>query len=195
MLVSQISRPHDVHCIGGSPFTVVDIIIFFFLRVRCYPSTKSVKMLFKRSLFVLALTALSAHANPSQSQSLVPRSIVSDTKSREVTQTARSGAVSATDKKAVAGAAGFVIMDSAVRKLFTSNGISFPSQLAGCIMLLSTMIVTDVIKPGLGDKIFESLTPGANLLAKWCVSSCPGYIDSVLNGDLRCFLCRFNGLH
>lgn len=137
-------------------------------------------MLFKRFLCVLALTALSAHAKPkSPSQSFVPRSIVSDTKSREVTTTTtttatvetaaafRGGALSAADQKAVAGAAAFMIMDSAVRKLFTTHGISFPSQLAGCIMLLSTMIVTDVIRPGVGDKMFDSLAPGANLLAKW----------------------------
>jgi hypothetical protein len=136
-------------------------------------------MLFKRFLCVLALTALSAHAKPKSTlQSFVPRSIVSDTKSREVTTTTttatvetaaafRGGALSAADQKAVAGAAGFMIMDSAVRKLFTTHGISFPSQLAGCIMLLSTMIVTDVIRPGVGDKMFDSLAPGANLLAKW----------------------------
>jgi len=124
-------------------------------------------MMLKRFVQLLALTAVSTHATTSRSQSFAPRSLITETKSaRDVTQT-RGGAFSDTDKKAIAGAAGFIVIDSVIRKLFKSNGIKFPSQLAGCIMLLSTMLISDVIKPGVGDFIFNALTPGAAFLGKW----------------------------
>jgi hypothetical protein len=127
-------------------------------------------MMLKRFVQLLALTAVSTHATTSRSQSFAPRSLITETKSaRDVTQT-RGGAFSDTDKKAIAGAAGFIVIDSVIRKLFKINGIKFPSQLAGCIMLLSTMLISDVIKPGVGDFIFNALTPGAAFLGKWCVS-------------------------
>lgn len=125
-------------------------------------------MLFKRSVIVVALTALSAHANISTPQSFAPRRVVAEGKRLEVT-TGRGGAILDADKKAMAGAAGFVLMDSAMRKFFRSNGITFPSQLAGCIVLLTAMIVGDSVAAGSGMKVFELLAPGAALLTKWCV--------------------------
>lgn len=128
-------------------------------------------MLFKRSLLLLALTTVSVCSKTSLTQSFSPRSsLIIEKPISDLTQV-RGGGINEADKKAIAGAAGFILMDSAVRRVFKANGITFPSQLAGCIMLLSTMLITNVIKPGVGDFVFDALTPGANLLAKWYVSS------------------------
>mmetsp|Transcript_51017 Transcript_51017/g.143390 ORF Transcript_51017/g.143390 Transcript_51017/m.143390 type:complete len:427 (-) Transcript_51017:190-1470(-) len=48
-----------------------------------------------------------------------------------------------------------------------AQSIKFPAQLAGCIGLFFTMILADVLRPGMGESIYSSLLPGTNLLAKW----------------------------
>jgi hypothetical protein len=65
------------------------------------------------------------------------------------------------------GASIFIVLDHLFRKAFLKYGINFPSQLGGCCILLTLMLVGNVIKPGSGDAVFTALTPGAALLAKW----------------------------
>ena len=143
-------------------------------------------MLFKRSLLLLALTTASVYSKKSHTQPFSTRSSLLIENPRKVLTQGRGGAFDKADRKAIAGAASFVLMDSAVRKIFKANGISFPSQLAGCVMLLSTMLITNVIKPGVGDFVFDALTPGANLLAKWYVSS-SRFSLCLLYGRFYCF--------
>lgn len=78
----------------------------------------------------------------------------------------RGGDMSVQDK-AVSGAATFLLMDTVVRKSFRANKIAIPPQLGGCIILFATMLLSETILPGMGDRIFKALAPGAALLTKW----------------------------
>jgi hypothetical protein len=69
--------------------------------------------------------------------------------------------------KALGGALWFGVVDVCLRKFFKAKGISFPSTVAGTCALFVSMVLLQIVKPGLGDAAFEMLTPGAGLLAKW----------------------------
>ena len=60
-------------------------------------------------------------------------------------------------------AALLIALDIAFRKSFKALAISFPSSLAGCCLLLASMLTLPVVGPNL----FQTLSPGAALLAKW----------------------------
>lgn len=79
---------------------------------------------------------------------------------------ARGGEMSTQDK-AVAGATAFLILDTVVRKTFRAKNVGFPAQLGGCIMLLSFLLISELVVPGVGDSVFNALSPGAALLTKW----------------------------
>jgi len=67
----------------------------------------------------------------------------------------------------ILGAAYFIAFDVALRKVFTANNIGFPSMMAGCLLLFAVFVAAEILKPGLGDAVFNLLNPGAVLLAKW----------------------------
>jgi len=69
--------------------------------------------------------------------------------------------------KETIGATVFILLDVFFRKTFQANNIAFPSQLGGCGIVLGLLLVANVVSPGLGDLAFETLSPGAGLLAKW----------------------------
>lgn len=79
----------------------------------------------------------------------------------------RGGALPQEDNQALSGAAAFLIMDTAFRKIFRACEIKFPPQLGGCIVLFAFMLLSEMVVPGTGDKIFQSLSPGATFLTKW----------------------------
>jgi hypothetical protein len=64
---------------------------------------------------------------------------------------------------AVGGGIVMAGIEQLVKKIFVSKGITFPAQLASCLILLSALLVTG----GLGQSIYEQLTPGTQLLTKW----------------------------
>lgn len=71
------------------------------------------------------------------------------------------------------GVSFFVVVDHLLRQVFRKSGITFPSQLAGCLILFALM----VIAPTIGDQVFHWLTPGAAWLAKWLpVMFVPGLV-------------------
>lgn len=55
-----------------------------------------------------------------------------------------------------------VVLDIAFRRLFQQMAISFPSSLAGCCALFVSLLALPF-----GQGVFELLSPGASLLAKW----------------------------
>jgi hypothetical protein len=55
-------------------------------------------------------------------------------------------------------------LDIAFRRILQMASISFPSSLAGCGTLFATMLL---VPGGGGESLFQVLTPGAALLAKW----------------------------
>lgn len=70
-------------------------------------------------------------------------------------------------KDAVAGALALTLIERAINKLFVSKAVKFPAQLAGCIALFLFLILADLVSPGLGESLYNTLLPGSNLLAKW----------------------------
>lgn len=70
-------------------------------------------------------------------------------------------------RDALTGAVIMTLVERVTNRVLKSQGISFPSQLGGCIVLLFFMLAAEFISPGLGDSIFSSLSPGSALLAKW----------------------------
>jgi hypothetical protein len=77
------------------------------------------------------------------------------------------GAVPTPTAAELKGTAIFLILDHFFRVVFKKNGISFPSQLGGCCILFAVMIASEIVKPGAGDAVFQYLSPGAGLLARW----------------------------
>lgn len=69
--------------------------------------------------------------------------------------------------KAIAGASALFVFDTIVRKTFRAQGIDFPAQLGGCIILFGFMLISEMVAPGVGDGLFKALSPGAALLTKW----------------------------
>jgi len=79
----------------------------------------------------------------------------------------RGGAVPTPTADELKGTAVFLLLDHFFRVVFKKNGISFPSQLGGCCILFAIMIAAEIVKPGAGNAVFQYLSPGAGLLARW----------------------------
>ena len=79
----------------------------------------------------------------------------------------RGGAIPTPTADELKGTAVFLALDHFFRVVFKKNGISFPSQLGGCCILFALMIAAEIVKPGAGDAVFQYLSPGAGLLARW----------------------------
>mmetsp|Transcript_3522 Transcript_3522/g.7743 ORF Transcript_3522/g.7743 Transcript_3522/m.7743 type:complete len:522 (+) Transcript_3522:86-1651(+) len=65
------------------------------------------------------------------------------------------------------GAAFFTVLQLILGKLLSAKGISFPPMLATTIFGFFALVVTEAIFPGVGDNVYNLLTPGANILTKW----------------------------
>ena len=84
-----------------------------------------------------------------------------------VSNLTRGGAVPVPTVSELKGATVFLVLDHLFRKAFKAQGIAFPSQLGGCCILLTLMVLLELIIPGVGDGIFAWLSPGAGILARW----------------------------
>jgi hypothetical protein len=69
--------------------------------------------------------------------------------------------------EAVVGSIAMALVERVVKQVFIANGISFPAQLAGCIVLFFALLLADAIIPGSGKAVYEALGPGTTLLTKW----------------------------
>lgn len=67
----------------------------------------------------------------------------------------------------VVSALGLFAINFAVTKVFAALDIEFPAMLGGCVILFTFLLLADSVKSGLGNDIYEWLTPGGNLVAKW----------------------------
>lgn len=70
-------------------------------------------------------------------------------------------------KKTILATTLIILLDTQFRSLFTKYSIPFPSSLAGCGTLFTTMIVLNILNDSYGESIYQILNPGATLLAKW----------------------------
>jgi hypothetical protein len=86
---------------------------------------------------------------------------------QSILQTIQRGGNSAIPKDAITGAIILACIERGTNKLFQQQGITFPSQLGGCIALFLTLLIAQGVSPGLGDTILDLLNPGSALLAKW----------------------------
>jgi hypothetical protein len=83
------------------------------------------------------------------------------------TLSTRGGGGVTTPTNAIAGALVMTMIERGIFYLLKANGSKLPAQLGGCIALFLFLLVADVVRPGLGQSIFVSLSPGSALLAKW----------------------------
>lgn len=73
-------------------------------------------------------------------------------------------AFDSTSRKQSVSAASFVFLDIAFRTLFKAAKVDFPASLGGCGFLFATLLA---LPPKASAFIYDKLTPGAALLAKW----------------------------
>jgi hypothetical protein len=162
---------------------------------------------FKLLIVGLSLIGGSAFsALPSANRSIgisVPKSVVRSPhqiqKHRRVHQsiasTARCASASASttasnggSKSAAIATFLLILIDTQLRSLFTKYSIAFPSSLAGCGALFSSMILLDILSGSdkkWGEMVYNTLNPGATLLAKWLpVFFVPGLITLPLASGL-----------
>lgn len=136
------------------------------------------------SLLLVALVAVTAPvptmaSGKSRIASFTPRShvvetsplrrkeaVLTDSLESSNLSTPRGGALSNPPNQVVS-ALGLFAINFAVTKTFAAYNVGFPAMLGGCIILFVSLLLADGIKSGLGQDIFEWLTPGAALLAKW----------------------------
>lgn len=76
-------------------------------------------------------------------------------------------ASSAGPASAVVGVAALVGYQKLVTEVFKASEIKFPAMLGACMSLFAFLLLADAVNPSMAKFIFEGLTPGANLLAKW----------------------------
>jgi len=68
---------------------------------------------------------------------------------------------------AVTGTIVLTLIERIVNKFFVQAGVKFPAQLGGCGLLFAFLVIAEAAVPGVGNSIFEYLTPGTTLLTKW----------------------------
>lgn len=85
----------------------------------------------------------------------------------KATATTSTGTPALFPTDAILGAVAMAAVERAVKTAFVANGIAFPAQLAGCLILFFTLLAADLLVPGLGGRAFVALGPGTALLTKW----------------------------
>jgi len=113
------------------------------------------------------------------------RQTVPPTTKLSATAAATAPTKSDSKQKTIIATALLIFLDVNFRSLFTKYSIAFPSSLAGCGSLFATMIAVTSMKEELGEAIYNTLNPGAALLAKWLpVFFVPSLITLPLAGSL-----------
>lgn len=79
----------------------------------------------------------------------------------------RGGQVANTLPNALAGAVFMAVIEKVVKEGLKAANIKFPAALGGCIFLFFSMVLLDLVSPSTAALLFQALTPGAGLLAKW----------------------------
>ena len=65
------------------------------------------------------------------------------------------------------GATFFTLLQILLNKVFVAKGIKFPAMLGCTISVFVVLVLAEMLVPGLGERGFELLTPGSNVLTKW----------------------------
>lgn len=67
----------------------------------------------------------------------------------------------------VLGIAALIAFQKLVAEVFKATNVKFPAMLGACMSLFAILLGTEAVSPSLAKSMFDGLTPGANLLAKW----------------------------
>ena len=68
---------------------------------------------------------------------------------------------------AMAGTVAFAVIEKLVKMGLGRAKIKFPGQLGACILLFASLCLLDLASPSTAATVFDALSPGASLLAKW----------------------------
>jgi len=82
-------------------------------------------------------------------------------------RTRGGAAVANTLPNALAGTVAFALIEKLVKMGLAASDVQFPGQLGACIVLFVALCLLDVVAPSAAAQIFDALTPGAAILAKW----------------------------
>jgi hypothetical protein len=77
------------------------------------------------------------------------------------------GGVANTVTNAIAGSVALALIEKAVKTGLARAKINFPGQLAACMALFVSLLGIEAVSPSLANSIFNALSPGSALLAKW----------------------------
>jgi hypothetical protein len=77
------------------------------------------------------------------------------------------GGVANSLQNAFLGTIVMALIEKGVKEALKAGNLKVPAQLAGCIVLFGFMMLAEAINPDFGNAIFEALSPGAGILAKW----------------------------
>ena len=77
------------------------------------------------------------------------------------------GGVAAFTQSPVVGVAILIAFQKVVAEVFKATDVNFPAMLGACMSLFAILLGLEAVNPSLAESVFQGLTPGANLLAKW----------------------------
>lgn len=77
------------------------------------------------------------------------------------------GGISEGMQSSLVGIAAFALTQKGVGELLKAAKIKFPAMLGACVSLFALLLATEAVNPSLAQSLFDGLTPGAGLLAKW----------------------------
>lgn len=69
--------------------------------------------------------------------------------------------------RALAGAAAFAAIEQIVKRGLQMIHFKYPAGLGACILLFTSLCLTDLVAPAMAQQWYEALAPGAALLAQW----------------------------
>jgi hypothetical protein len=69
--------------------------------------------------------------------------------------------------RALAGAVAFAMIEQIVKRGLQLIQFKYPAGLGACILLFTSLCLTDLVAPSMAQQWYEALAPGAALLAQW----------------------------
>ena len=96
-----------------------------------------------------------------------PRAVLGKKKAEPTKSAPAAVATPSTLTNALAGGLVFALIEKATKVGLAKADIQFPAMLGGCIFLFVFLILTNAVSPSAAASIYDALSPGAALLAKW----------------------------
>mmetsp|Transcript_23145 Transcript_23145/g.44079 ORF Transcript_23145/g.44079 Transcript_23145/m.44079 type:complete len:488 (-) Transcript_23145:31-1494(-) len=122
---------------------------------------------------VLDLPAVSAERRGGlvRPKSAVPKTlrqpVVADNKAAPKATKNSPVVTASSTQAAVGGVLALIAYQKVVAEIFKATKVKFPAMLGACMSLFAILLGTESVNPSLANSMFDKLTPGASLLAKW----------------------------